>query len=66
MFLLLGTDGGPQRRDPQPCYGPDIYHLLRTRIGGTDKNLSSLTLALILYFECFQSSFGCPSLCRYF
>ncbi|XP_069031368.1 F-box only protein 8-like isoform X2 [Embiotoca jacksoni] len=30
-----GRDGGPHRRaPPPPCYGPDIYHLLRTRRGG--------------------------------
>ncbi|KAK1886634.1 F-box only protein 8 [Dissostichus eleginoides] len=33
-----GRDGGPQRRAPQQCYGPDIYHLLRTRIGGKERH----------------------------
>ncbi|KAM9362506.1 F-box only protein 8 [Symphorus nematophorus] len=33
-----GRDGGPQRRAPQHCYGPDIYHLLRTRMGGKEQH----------------------------
>ncbi|KAF3851794.1 hypothetical protein F7725_005149 [Dissostichus mawsoni] len=36
--VVLGRDGGPQRRAPQQCYGPDIYHLLRTRIGGKERH----------------------------
>ncbi|TNN80701.1 F-box only protein 8 [Liparis tanakae] len=31
-----GRDEGPQKRAPPPCYGPDIYHLLRTRMGGKE------------------------------
>ncbi|XP_041839504.1 F-box only protein 8 isoform X3 [Melanotaenia boesemani] len=33
-----GKDGGSQRRAPQHCYGPDIYHLLRTRRGGKEQH----------------------------
>ncbi|TKS69410.1 F-box only protein 8 F-box/SEC7 protein FBS [Collichthys lucidus] len=33
-----GRDGGPQRRAPQHCYGPDIYHLLRMRMGGKEQH----------------------------
>ncbi|XP_031723085.1 F-box only protein 8 [Anarrhichthys ocellatus] len=33
-----GRDGDPQKRAPQPCYGPDIYHLLRTRMGGKEQH----------------------------
>lgn len=44
MFVLFFLDrgGGPQRRAPQHCYGPDIYHLLRTRMGG----MNTLTQAM--------------------
>ncbi|XP_061581765.1 F-box only protein 8 isoform X2 [Cololabis saira] len=34
----LGGDGGAQKRGPQNCYGPDIYHLLKTRRGGKEQH----------------------------
>lgn len=55
-FFLLGRDEGPQKRAPPPCYGPDIYHLLRTRMGGTNThNLCNefvyiLNRAFMVYF----------------
>lgn len=51
---VSGRGGAPQRRAAQHCYGPDIYHLLRTRMGGTQISIYLsvyLSIDLTRYFS---------------
>lgn len=45
---VLERGGAPQRRAGQHCYGPDIYHLLRTRMGGSENRHPAVYLSVSL------------------